>query len=85
MPHATPRAAPTRIVRQTTWMPWRGHNDRVLAERDRQRHRYFGWSPRDPDLYLPALREAPLFYSAAAAANAAALAGRAHKAGNGQY
>lgn len=65
-----PQSSRCRVI----WKPWVGHNARVLAERERARNKWFGWSPRDPKLFVKVLPERPLFYSPAAAALAAELA-----------
>jgi len=64
------------MARIVIWMPWAGHNARLLAERERLRGRYFGWSQRDPTKYVPALPALPLFYSPWAAFRAASEAVR---------
>jgi hypothetical protein len=51
------------------WMPWAGHNARLLAERAKPR-RCFGWSSRDPAKYVRALPRPPLFYTPSAAKRA---------------
>jgi len=64
------------------WMPWAGHNARVLAERAKPR-RCFGWSSRDPAKYVRALPPLPLFYTPSAAKRAASEAGAAVPRGAG--
>lgn len=56
--------------RRIIWMPWRGHNARVLAARERARQRWFGWGYR-LRAYPPALPPLPVFFSPEAAARAA--------------
>ncbi len=56
----TPSHARSRVV---IWKPWRGHNENVLAERAAARNVWFGFSPRDPAGYQPALPRLPVFYS----------------------
>ena len=47
--------------RKVIWMPWEGHNARILAERARPK-RCFGWSWRDPDRWQPLIFSFQQFY-----------------------